>query len=83
MAYFTNMTFGHEELKILKAALEDWRKEQGLEAGAPEVELAAAIFINLFKEGNITELALKAAARRHKGLSEMNQPHPPRKRKAS
>lgn len=71
MRQFLETTFGPDELEILDVVLEEWRTQRGLPKDNPDVELAAAVMLNLFREGNRTIERLKAAASEHKALSEL------------
>lgn len=51
--------------------LEGWRTSHGLPKGDPDVSLAAAVMINLFREGNDTVSSLKRAVSRHKALADL------------
>lgn len=68
-AFFTTV-FGTVELGIVDEVLTEWRNERLLDLHDPDVELAAAILIHLFREGNRTTPSLRDAASRHKWLSE-------------
>ena len=70
MAQFLDTTFGPAELGILEAALDQWCDERGLSKQSPDAQLAAEVFINLFREGNNTLLELQEAASHHKWLTE-------------
>jgi hypothetical protein len=69
MHKFLEVTFGPTELQIIEVALEVWRREHALPKGCPELDLAAAVMINLFREGHTTPASLWHAASLHKGLS--------------
>ncbi|RFB86845.1 hypothetical protein B5K11_27585 [Rhizobium leguminosarum bv. trifolii] len=71
MQQFLETTFGPEELDILDSVLEEWRSRRGLPKDSPDVELAAAVMLNLFREGNRTVETLKAAAFGHRALSDL------------
>lgn len=71
MHQFLETTFGPDELEILDVVLEEWRTQRGLPKDNPDVELAAAVMLNLFREGNRTIESLKAAAAEHRALSEL------------
>lgn len=73
MKKFFETTFGPVELGILDEALNQWLSEHGHSRDSAERELAAAVFINLFREGNNTAQALRDAARRHKALVDLTQ----------
>ncbi len=73
MHQFLETTFGPAELEILATVLNDWRTERGLTKDDPDVELAAAVIFNLFREGNRTVEALKAAAVQHRALCDLQQ----------
>jgi hypothetical protein len=71
MATFLETTFGPAELEILETVLDDWRHEHSLHRNDPDVSLAAAVMINLFREGNNTVPRLKKAVAEHKALSDL------------
>ncbi|CDZ40203.1 Hypothetical protein NGAL_HAMBI1145_52760 [Neorhizobium galegae bv. officinalis] len=71
MRQFLETTFGPDELEILDIVLEEWRAQRGLPMDNPDVELAAAVMLNLFREGNRTIETLKAAAAEHRALSDL------------
>lgn len=71
MRPFLETTFGPVELEILGVVLDDWRHERGLPKDSPDVELAAAVMINLFREGNNTVADLKRAVSDHKALCDL------------
>jgi len=71
MHQFLETTFGPDELEILDTVLEEWRAQRGLPKDNPDVELAAAVMLNLFREGNRTIGTLKTAAAEHRALSEL------------
>ncbi len=70
MKNFFSTVFGSLELEIVDAVLEEWREPRFLGRTDPDVELAAAILMSLFREGHSTRVALRKAAARHKWLSE-------------
>jgi len=71
MRAFFETTFGPTELSIVEAVFKQWLSEGGITRDAPEAELAAAIVINLFREGHNTGEALRAAVVEHKGLADL------------
>ena len=71
MKTFLNTTFGPAELAILEEALDHWSSQYGLRRQTMEIELAASVFINLFREGSDTVPALLEAASRHKALNDL------------
>ncbi|WP_027681646.1 hypothetical protein [Rhizobium leguminosarum] len=71
MHQFLETIFGPDELEILDIVLEEWRAQRGLPKDSPDVELAAAVMLNLFREGNRTIGTLKAAAAEHRALSDL------------
>jgi hypothetical protein len=73
MKNFFETTFGPTELGILKEVLDRWLTEHGFSREQAESELAAAILINLFREGSDTVPALREAANRHKALVDLVQ----------
>jgi len=54
MRAFFETTVGPTELSIVEAVFKDWLTESGISKDTPEAELAAAIVINLFREGHST-----------------------------
>lgn len=71
MRAFFETTFGPTELSIVEAVFKQWLSEGGITRDTPEAELAAAIVINLFREGHNTGEALRAAVAEHKGLADL------------
>lgn len=71
MHQFLETTFGPDELEILDTVLEEWTAKRALPKDNPDVELAAAVMLNLFREGNRTIERLRAAAAEHRALSEL------------
>jgi hypothetical protein len=71
MRSFFETTFGSAELEILDTVLMEWCKKHRLSKSDPDVGLAGAILINLFREGNDTVPALRKAAQAHKGLGSL------------
>jgi len=70
MKSFFSTVFGSLELGSIDRVLDDWREVRSLDRRDPDVELAGAILMNLFREGHRTREALQNAAARHKWLSE-------------
>ncbi|EJB02289.1 hypothetical protein Rleg9DRAFT_7321 [Rhizobium leguminosarum bv. trifolii WSM597] len=52
MHQFLEPTFGPDELEILDVVLEGWRAQRELTKDNPHFELAAAVMLNLFREGD-------------------------------
>ncbi|AXV18325.1 hypothetical protein CYG48_21560 (plasmid) [Neorhizobium sp. SOG26] len=71
MRPFFETTFGPAELEILDTVLDEWRQEHDLPKESPDVGLAAAVMINLFREGNDTVPALRRAVSEHKALADL------------
>ncbi len=71
MRPFLETTFGPVELEIIESVLEEWQQEHALSKDSPDLGLAAAVMINLFREGNDTVPSLKRAVAQHKALSEL------------
>lgn len=71
MRPFLETTFGPVELEIIETVLGEWQEEHQLEKDSPDLGLAAAVMINLFREGNDTVPLLRDAVARHKALSEL------------
>lgn len=71
MKTFLEKTFGPTELAIVETAFSEWIDEAKVEKQSPEAELAAAIVINLFREGNDTVAAIREAISAHRGLNDL------------
>jgi hypothetical protein len=71
MRPFLETTFGPVELEIIESVLEEWQQEHALSKDSPDLGLAAAVMINLFREGNDTVPSLKRAVAQHKALAEL------------
>lgn len=71
MRHFFETTFGPAELKVLNQALDDWKRTHGVANNSPDLEIAAAVVLNLFREGNRDPTSLRAALGAHKGLGEL------------
>jgi hypothetical protein len=71
MRPFLETTFGPVELEIIETVLEEWREQNDLPKDSPDLGLAAAVMINLFREGNYTAELMRQAVRQHKALSEL------------
>lgn len=71
MRQLLETTFGPDELEILDTVLEEWRVKRGLPKDNPDVALAAAVMLNLFREGNRTIETLNAAVAEHRALSDL------------
>jgi hypothetical protein len=71
MKTFLEKTFGPTELAIVETALGEWIDEAKVEKKSLEAELAAAIVINLFREGNDTIPAMRKAISAHRGLNDL------------
>jgi hypothetical protein len=71
MRPFLETTFGPVELEIIETVLEEWRQQHDLPKDSPDLGLAAAVMINLFREGNDTVPRMRQAVGRHKALCEL------------
>jgi hypothetical protein len=71
MRAFMEKTFGPRELEILDIVLEKWRAKHHLERTDPDVSIAAAVMLNLFREGKQTVPELEAALSSHKALADL------------
>lgn len=71
MRNFFETTFGPTELDIVGTAFTEWMAVANVAKDSPEAELAAAIVINLFREGNDTMPAMRKAIAAHRGLNEL------------
>ncbi len=71
MRPFLETTFGPVELEIIETVLEEWRQQHDLPKDSPDLGLAAAVMINLFREGNYTTELMRQAVGQHKALSEL------------
>ncbi|MGI2034082.1 hypothetical protein ACRQ1B_16960 [Rhizobium panacihumi] len=74
MRAFFETTFGPDELEVLEDALAHWREAHCVDRDDPVSELAGAIMITLFREGQRTLPDLLYAASRHKGLCDLAGP---------
>jgi hypothetical protein len=72
MRAFLETTFGPADFEVLDTVLEEWRMQHGMSKDHPDVGIAAAVMINLFREGNDTVPALRQAVSQHKALSEFS-----------
>jgi hypothetical protein len=68
MRRFLEATFGPTELDMLDDLLAGWLAMSGHSRESTDAELAAAIIINLFREGHDTYDALQTAMSRHQAL---------------
>lgn len=71
MRAFFETAFGPAEFEIVRTVLDQWRNEHGLAKSDPDVELAGAIIITLFREGHRTVPELLVASAKHKGLADL------------
>ncbi|WP_312363651.1 hypothetical protein [Ensifer sp.] len=71
MKSFLEITFGPGDLRTVETVLIEWREQHSLPRDHPDSALAAAILLSLFRSGHDTVAKLQAAARLHKGLSEL------------
>jgi hypothetical protein len=71
MRPFLETTFGPVELEIIETVLDEWQEKHSLAKDSPDLGLAAAVMINLFREGNDTVLSLRQAVGQHKALAEL------------
>jgi hypothetical protein len=71
MRPFLETSFGPTELEIIEAVLNHWRKEHAVPKESPDAGIAAAVMINLFREGHQTIPELSRAAAEHKALNEL------------
>jgi hypothetical protein len=71
MRPFLETTFGPAELEILDTVLDEWRQDHALPKESPDVGLAAAVMINLFREGHNTVPELRRAVAEHKALADL------------
>ena len=72
MRKFFEVTFNSADLNLIGTVLKEWLRDNAVPEGAPEVELAAAVMINLFREGNNTLASLKLATSKHKSLCDLS-----------
>ncbi|TWF58570.1 hypothetical protein [Neorhizobium alkalisoli] len=72
MRAFLETTFGPADFEVLDTVLEEWRTKHGMEKNNPDVGIAAAVMINLFREGNDTVETLRQAVSQHKALAEFS-----------
>lgn len=73
MRKFLETRFGPTELDIVDTAFTEWIALSNLTKDSREAELAAAIVINLFREGNDTMPAMRQAIAAHRGLNDLRQ----------
>jgi hypothetical protein len=73
MKKFFETTFGPTELDIVHTAFNEWMTHANVERDSPEAELAAAIVINLFREGNDTVPAMRTAISAHRSLTDLTR----------
>lgn len=71
MRTFFETTFGPNELSVVESASDEWRQTHSFTKDDPESELAAAIMITLFREGNKSVEELVNASRKHRGLCDL------------
>ena len=71
MRAFLETAFGPMELETIDEAFQNWLDAHQVLKGSPEAELAAAIIITLYREGNDTQSALEMAMSKHRGLSDL------------
>lgn len=71
MGHFFEKAFRPAELKVMNQVLEDWRLMQRVPEGSPDLEIAAAIIVNAFREGSRDLKSLRTALVGHKGLNEL------------
>lgn len=71
MRHFLETSFRPAELKVMNHALEDWRLIYGVPEGSPDLEIAAAVILNAFREGHRDLKSLQTALVGHKGLNEL------------
>lgn len=71
MKKFFETTFGPTELDIVDTAFAEWMALANVAKDSTEAELAAAIVINLFREGNDTMPAMRQAIAAHRSLNEL------------
>jgi hypothetical protein len=75
MPSFFETRFGPVELEIIDTALHAWRSQTSLAKDDPDVSIAAAICINLFREGHRTLPDLQQAMADHKALRDIVAHH--------
>ncbi len=73
MNKFLETRFGPTELDIVHTVFNEWIMLANIEKESPEAELAAAIVINLFREGNDTIPAMREAISAHRSLNELKR----------
>ncbi|MGI2034217.1 hypothetical protein ACRQ1B_17675 [Rhizobium panacihumi] len=72
MRAFLETTLGPSELEAINAVFESWLVEHEISKLAPEAELAAAIILNLYREGHHARASLESAMSRHRGLTDLS-----------
>ena len=71
MRRFLETAFGPQELLLVEQAFNDWLNIHKIQKDSPEGELAAAIVINVYREGHDTKNALELAMADHRGLKDL------------
>jgi len=72
MRAFLETALGPKELETIAKAFDSWRVAYQVPKDSPDAELAAAIIMNLYREGHDTQPALEAAMSKHRGLADLN-----------
>lgn len=72
MRAFLDTALGPRELEAINAVFESWLVEHEISKLTPEAELAAAIILNLYREGYHTRASLESAMSRHRGLTDLS-----------
>ncbi len=71
MKSFLEIAFGPGDIRTVETVFDEWCERHMLPRDHPDSALAAAILLSLFRAGHDTVPKLQAAARQHKGLSEL------------
>ncbi len=74
MCAFLETSFGPNEFSVVDQSFNDWLEAHHVTKNSAEAELAAAIIIDLYREGHKTRQELDTAMSLHRAL-EGNRPH--------
>ncbi|MBP2562262.1 hypothetical protein J2T08_001670 [Neorhizobium galegae] len=73
MRAFLETSFGPNELSVIDQSFKDWLETHHVTKNSAEAELAAAIIINLYREGHDTRQELDTAMSLHRGLADLGE----------
>jgi hypothetical protein len=71
MRAFLETSFGPNEFSVIDQSFNDWPEIHHVTRNSAEAELAAAIIINLYREGHDTRQELDTAMSLHRDLGEL------------